>query len=110
MNHGPLIQTHFSEEIQAVDSLVPLLYRETNNLDISVSLVVDTIKKAVGTFDRTAGLLRSKYAEDLEIELRLRAHIEANQFNCTGNLFWSLRTGRYGVNAQTMTSGVTIAL
>ena len=110
MNHGPLIPTHFSREQQTVDRLVPLLYRESNNLKMSVSLVVDTIKKAVGKFDRTAELLRSKYAEDLEIELRLRAHIEANQFNCTGNLFWSLRTGRYGVNAQTMTGGMTIAL
>jgi hypothetical protein len=110
MNAGTLIQTHISQEQQAVDSLVPLLYRETNNLTMSVSLVVDTIKKAVGKFDRTAELLRSKYAEDSEIELRLRTHIEANQFNCTGNLFWSLRTGRYGVNSQTMTGGVTITL
>ena len=110
MNHGPLIPTHFSREQQTVDRLVPLLYRESNNLKMSVSLVVDTIKKAVGKFDRTAELLRSKYAEDSEIERRLRTHSEANQSNCTGNLVWSLRTGRYGVNAQTMTSGVTIAL
>ena len=75
-----------------------------------MSLVVDTIKNAVVKFDRTAELLRSNYAEGSEIERRLRTHIEAHQFNCTGNLFWSLRTGRYGVNAQTMTGGVIISL
>jgi hypothetical protein len=90
--------------------LVPLLYQETNNLELSVSLVVDTIKKAVEKFDRTAELLQSKYAGDSEIQRRLKIHIEANQFNCTGNLYWSLRTSRYGVNAQTMTGGVTISL
>jgi hypothetical protein len=90
--------------------LVPLLYQETNDLELSVSLVVNTIKKAVEKFDRTAELVRGKFAGDSEIERRLKIHIEANQLNCTGNLFWSLRTSRYGVNAQTMTGGVTISL
>jgi hypothetical protein len=71
---------------------------------------VDTIKKVVRKFDRTAELLRSKYAEDSEIERRLRIRIEANQFNYTSNLFWSPRAGRYGVNAETMTGGVTISI
>ena len=89
---------------------MPLLYQKFSNLKMSVSLIVEAVEKAVQNFDRTAKVLQKKYADDSEIAKRLKTHIEANQYNCTGNLYWSLRTGRYGVNAQTMTGGVTMPL
>jgi hypothetical protein len=89
---------------------VPLLYQETNNLNLLVSLVVDTTKKAVEKFGRTAELLRIKYTGNLGLERYLKVHIEASQFSSTGNLFWPLRTSRYGVNAQMMTGAVPVSL
>ncbi|ORX95690.1 isoprenoid synthase domain-containing protein, partial [Clohesyomyces aquaticus] len=95
---------------QTVDSLVPLLYRKFGNLDLAVSLIVEAVQKAVQNFDRVAERLTNKYSADEKIAVKLRAHIDANRYNCTGNLYWSLRTGRYGVCQKSIVGGVLIAL
>jgi hypothetical protein len=89
---------------------VPLLYQRFGNLKLAVTLIVEAVEKAVRNFDRTAELLRKRYAGDEKISARLDAFIEASQFNCTGNLYWSLRTGRYGVSQKSIAGGVTLHL
>jgi hypothetical protein len=76
-----------------VDSLIPLLHQKLGQLDTSVSLVVEAVKNAVQSFDDTAASLVEKYATDEDVEVKLKAFIEGSQYNCTGNLSWSLRTG-----------------
>ncbi|KAF2467746.1 terpenoid synthase [Lindgomyces ingoldianus] len=95
---------------QTVDSLVPLLYHRFGNLQLAVSLIVEAVEKAVQNFDSTAETLMRRYSADEKIARKLKAHIEANQYNCTGNLFWSLRTGRYGVCQKSIVGGVVIPL
>ncbi|KAF2180110.1 terpenoid synthase [Zopfia rhizophila CBS 207.26] len=95
---------------QTVDSLVPLLYQRFGNLKLSVTLMVDAVEKAVQNFDKTADKLLKKYSGDKKISQKLEAFIEASQYNCTGNLTWSLQTGRYGVCQESIVGGVTIPL
>jgi hypothetical protein len=75
-----------------------------------VSLVVETIENAVKDFDCAADALTRKYSDDKELMPRLQTYIRACQFNCTGNLNWSLQTGRYGVSQHTIAGGVTLKL
>ncbi|KAF2871389.1 isoprenoid synthase domain-containing protein [Massariosphaeria phaeospora] len=95
---------------QTVDSLLPLLHQKFGQLNISVSLVVEAVEKAVKNFDNTAASLLDNYSADRQITGRLKAFIEASQYNCTGNLGWSLRTGRYGVCQKSIIGGVTVKL
>lgn len=75
-----------------------------------MALVVEAIEKAVRNFDRLAAVLMDRYGQDDGVVERLRCFIEASQFNCTGNLAWSLRTGRYGVCQESIAGGVTVHL
>ena len=107
---APSCIANVMKQQDTVDSLVPLLYHKVSNLKLSVSLIVEAVEKAIQNFDRTAEKLRKKYSGDEKIAQRLNAHIEASQMNCTGNLHWSLRTGRYGVSQRSIVGGVTIHL
>ncbi|KAG6353738.1 hypothetical protein INS49_005447 [Diaporthe citri] len=95
---------------QTVDSFVPLLYLVHGNLDLAVSLVVETIENAVKDFDCAAESLARKFSDDKEFIPRLETFIRACRLNCTGNLNWSLQTGRYGVSQHSIAGGVTLRL
>ncbi|KAK2595981.1 hypothetical protein N8I77_013493 [Diaporthe amygdali] len=95
---------------QTVDSLVPLLYHKHGNLDLAVSLVVETIENAVKDFDCAAEALARKFSADRELMPKLETYINACRLNCTGNLNWSLQTGRYGVSQHNIAGGVTLKL
>lgn len=89
---------------------MPLLYHKHGNLDLAVSLVVETIENAVKDFDCAAEALTRRFSDDRELILRLETYIRACRLNCTGNLNWSLQTGRYGVSQQSIAGGVTLRL
>ena len=93
-----------------MDSLVPILYHHYGDMDMVVSKVVAMVEKEVQAFDRTAEKLLEKYIDDADISATLRALIDTCRYNCTGNLYWSLRTGRYGIGQQSMAEGTVIRL
>jgi hypothetical protein len=72
--------------------------------------VVEAVKNAVQSFDNTAGSLVEMYSADDEVGGKLKAFIEASQYNLTGNVGWSLRTGGYGVCQKSIVGGVTLHL
>jgi hypothetical protein len=87
-----------------------LLHQKLGQLDSAVTLVVEAIANAVQSFDYTAAFLLDKYSAKSSVKEGLKAFIEASQYNCTGNLQWRLRTGRYGVCQKSITGGVTVHL
>jgi len=91
-----------------VDGLVPLLYHKLGDMDLVASSIVGDVEEAIRTFELTAEILLNKYAHDDKIALRLHGFIEQCKYNCTGNLHWSLRTGRYGISQESMGGGVTL--
>ncbi|KAJ0154480.1 hypothetical protein CTA2_12990 [Colletotrichum tanaceti] len=95
---------------QSVESIVPLLYNNVGSLAAAVAMVVGIIEKSIEEFDGAAALLLGKFADDEALVADLKVYIDACRLNCTGNLNWSLRTGRYGVSQQTITGGVTMRL
>ncbi|KAF5516045.1 Presilphiperfolan-8-beta-ol synthase [Colletotrichum siamense] len=95
---------------QSVDSIVPLLFRQFGSLDLAVSMVVETIEKAVEDFDYAAYILTERYSGDESLIGNLKTYINACRLNCTGNLNWSLQTGRYGVSKHAIAGGVMMRL
>lgn len=75
-----------------------------------MSLVVEIIENAVKEFDCAAESLARKLSDDEELMPRLETYIRACRLNCTGNLNWSLQTGRYGVSQHSIAGGVTLRL
>lgn len=56
------------------------------------------VESSIKRFDDAAEKLLEKYEADGDIAQKLRAYIGVCRHNCTGNLCWSLCTGRYGVH------------
>ncbi|KAH0436035.1 terpene synthase metal-binding domain protein [Colletotrichum camelliae] len=95
---------------QTVDSIVPLLFHKFGSLDLAVSMVLETIEKAVEDFDYASFILVERYSGDEALTSNLKTYINACRLNCTGNLNWSLQTGRYGVSKHTIAGGVMMRL
>lgn len=93
-----------------MDSLVPILYQQFGQLDYAVSVIVEGLKMSVQRFDKAAAHLREKFSGEAEVERSLNAFIESCQYTCTGSLFWSLKTGRYQIEKDSMAGGVTLTL
>lgn len=91
-----------------MDGLVPLLYHKLGDMNLVASSIVHNIEEAIQIFDLNADILLNKHAEDEKISSRLHGFIKQCRYNCTGNLYWSLRTGRYGISQESMAGGVTL--
>ncbi|PHH80719.1 hypothetical protein CDD80_67 [Ophiocordyceps camponoti-rufipedis] len=79
---------------KAIDSLVPLLYHQSGNFEDAVTQVIGIVKKAIRHFDLVAATLANKF-KDEAVAGNLCRFVDACRKNCTGSLYWSLRTRRY---------------
>ena len=76
------------------DSLVPILFQESASLETAIETAAVTVLEARKGVDAAAERLLGRYAPNTGLE----EFIAACKANCTGNLHWSLLTGRYGLN------------
>lgn len=78
-----------------------------------MAYIVQAIQDAIRDLDLLGSALLSpqKYEHEGEHEGELErkeavaAFVEACRHNCTGNLHWSLRTGRYGLASEAWAGG-----
>ncbi|KAH6654009.1 isoprenoid synthase domain-containing protein [Truncatella angustata] len=94
---------------QTVDSLLPLLFYQYGDLERSAQTAIDLIAANVAEFDMVAERLLERWRTD-DIADSLRLYIDACRYNCTGNLHWSLRTGRYGIHQEAISKGIIVRL
>ncbi|KAI3550444.1 hypothetical protein CABS01_13506 [Colletotrichum abscissum] len=95
---------------QTVESIVPLLFRETESLDVAVSMVTEMIHKAITEFNHAAECLMAKFSDDETLAANLKTYIDGCKYICTGNLTWSLQTGRYGLSQHSISGGLAMRL
>lgn len=86
-----------------VDSLAPLLFHKNKDLEITVTYIVQAIRDAIRDFDLLASELIQRY--DNGERTAVATFVEACRHTCTGNLHWSLRTGRYGIGPDALAGG-----
>lgn len=103
--------TYFQQR-DAVDSLVPILFLQTHDIQAAVDKILALIKEEVKKLDRAADTLNAQYSME---NATLRQDVANFIIGCkqltTGNLTWSLQTKRYGVEfAKDGTGDVFIVL
>ncbi|KAF2655196.1 terpenoid synthase [Lophiostoma macrostomum CBS 122681] len=96
----------------AVDSLLPILYFRTGDIQAAVTDVVTFLEEEVRTFDAAAESFLQKYcASPIELQNDIRDFVDGCKQYVTGNLSWSLETNRYGVShAQDGSGNISIVL
>lgn len=71
-----------------IDSLVPLTFASTNDLEEAISLSVAALQASKERFDEAAKNLLVGRAETGELYQQLQAFIEVQRSNCVGNITW----------------------
>ncbi|KAF2008694.1 terpenoid synthase [Aaosphaeria arxii CBS 175.79] len=83
----------------AIDSLIPIIYFRTNDIQTAVQQVVAFIENEIKDFDAAAASLIRKYLDaEPAIQNHVHKFIDGCKYYSTGNLTWSLETDRYGVD------------
>lgn len=71
-----------------VDSLLPLLFLDTGNLQLAVDEAVSMLEDCIRQFEHAGNELRNKYSQDDVTNEGIEAFIRGCQYACTGNLNW----------------------
>nr|AHY23921.1 terpene synthase [Hypoxylon sp. E7406B] len=93
-----------------VDSLVPLLALELGSMQAAMNHAVDIVRSSIQRFDTAAIEILERYATTPKVQEDIRKSIDACRYACTSNLNWSLVSGRYKLNCQSMEGGLYITL
>jgi hypothetical protein len=94
------------EVAQGNASLVPLLFSASGgDLQATVNAIVGAVRASIDSFDESAARLRAKCGQDIDTLRMLDEYLECCRLNCTGNLGWSLVTGRYGMEKTGIDDG-----
>ncbi|KAF1985431.1 terpenoid synthase [Aulographum hederae CBS 113979] len=90
----------FKKEMKddTVDSIVPLVFHalELPDAQPAVDYTIQSLKLSAVAVERSTRALLAQYRGTPE-ENNIQAFIDACKYNCTGNLYWSLLNGRYGI-------------
>ncbi|KAJ4380715.1 hypothetical protein N0V86_004076 [Didymella sp. IMI 355093] len=97
---------------EAIDSLIPIMFYETGDIQTAVERVISFIKDEIKRMDETAAALLSKYSNaEAAVQEQVRLFIDGCKHHATGTVVWSLYTDRYGVrNADDGSGDIVMTL
>ncbi|OTA70327.1 terpenoid synthase [Hypoxylon sp. EC38] len=93
-----------------VDSLVPLLSLELGSVQAAINQAVDIVRSSIQRFDTAESEILKRYSTMPKVQEDIHKFIDGCKFACTSNLNWSLVSGRYKLNCQSMKGGLHITL
>lgn len=76
------------QDNQEVDSLVPLLFLRTGNVQTAVDQATDMVKASIRRLDAAERELLELYASDAALSEDIAKFVESCKYACTGNLIW----------------------
>ncbi|KAI2473190.1 terpenoid synthase [Annulohypoxylon bovei var. microspora] len=102
----------FKKEVaqSQVDSLVALLSLELGSVQAAINHAVDIVRSAVHRLEAAESEILERYSSMPKTHEDIRRFVEACKYACTSNLNWSLTSGRYRLNCQSMKGGLHVTL
>ncbi|KAL1653509.1 hypothetical protein SLS61_004019 [Didymella pomorum] len=99
-------ETDLIQKQEAIDSLIPIIFYETGDIQVATSRVVAFMKDEIRKMDDTAARLTLKYSSaQPALQEQVRLFIESCKYLATGTLVWSSCSKRYGVEKAEAGSG-----
>lgn len=91
---------------EAIDSLIPIIFYETSDIQVAVSRVIAFMKDEIRKMDDTAAKLSLKYSNaEPALQEQVRLFIDSCKYLATGTLVWSSCSKRYGVGQADKVTG-----
>ncbi|KAH9871549.1 hypothetical protein J1614_005804 [Plenodomus biglobosus] len=93
-----------------VDSILPVLFAEHGSMDAAMSIAASLIVQHVQIVDDAAKRLLQRHGKCSILQQDLHAFIDSCKYACTGNLNWSLVSGRFQICETTTKGGILVTL
>lgn len=93
-----------------VDSILPVLFVEHHSMDIAMRIATSLIERSVQRFDQAAERLLQRHEQSSAVQRDLTKFIDSCKYACTGNLRWSLVSGRFRIRQSTTKGGLRVNL
>ncbi|KAL5115784.1 hypothetical protein ACEQ8H_006279 [Pleosporales sp. CAS-2024a] len=93
-----------------VDSILPVLYAEHGSMDAAMRTAASLIAQSIRSVDGAAERLLKRCGQDTGLHRDLEAFIDSCKYACTGNLSWSLVSGRFQICQTTTKKGLRVTL
>ena len=93
-----------------IDSILPILFAKHGSMDAAMSIAASLIVQSIRSLDIAAERLLQQHGKDLVSRRDLRAFINSCKYACTGNLNWSLVSGRFQICQTTTKDGILVTL
>lgn len=91
-------------------SLVPLLTLELGSVQKGLDVASQMLQDSIRSVDAAAESLLARHTHDRALHTNLQKFIDGCKYACTGNLSWSVVSGRYRLGCKSMQGGVRINL
>ncbi|KAH6662813.1 isoprenoid synthase domain-containing protein [Halenospora varia] len=95
---------------EQVDTLIPLLTERHGSAQTAIDVAFKLLCASVESFERVSKRFLARHAGDKELSEKLEKFVDGCRYACTGNLNWSLGSGRYLLGAKTTENGVKVTL
>ncbi|KAI1211726.1 terpenoid synthase [Annulohypoxylon truncatum] len=102
----------FKKEVaqSQVDSLIALLFLELGSVQAAINHAVEIVRSATHRLEAAEADIIERYSSMPKVQEDIRKFVQGCKYACTSNLNWSLTSGRYGLNCQSMKGGLHITL
>ncbi|KAF2653977.1 terpenoid synthase [Lophiostoma macrostomum CBS 122681] len=97
-------------EVGQTDSLIPLLALELGSVQAALDDASRMMQDSVELIDKAADSLLARYGHDASVHANLQKFVDGCKYACTGNLNWSLVSGRYRLGSNTTQGGLRLKL
>ncbi|KAI1104702.1 terpenoid synthase [Jackrogersella minutella] len=96
--------------LSQVDSMIPLLSLELGSVQAAINHATEAVRSSIQKIDAAEAEILARYSSTPEVREDIRKFIEGCKYACTCNLNWSLITGRYKLDCQSMKGGLHMTL
>ncbi|MCJ1333199.1 hypothetical protein MMC10_009893 [Thelotrema lepadinum] len=93
-----------------VVTLVPLIFKRVGSAQMAVDTALDSVSASLKSFELQSQKLLEEHSSDPITQGKLQKYILGCKYFITGNLSWSLASGRYKIGAQTAEGAIIVRL
>jgi hypothetical protein len=97
-------------QVGQAHSLIPLLAVELGSVQAALDTASQMLQDSIKSVDAAADSLLARHAHDGALCANLQRYIEGCKYACTGNVNWSVVSGRYRLGCNSLQGGIQIQL
>lgn len=97
-------------QVGQTHSLIPILALELGSVQAALDAASQMLQNSITSIDAAAESLLANHIYDEVTCVDLRRFVDGCKYACTGNLNWSVLSGRYQLGCKSLRGGIEVEL